>query len=318
MDISLFKTFIAVAKHGSISLACKEVFLTQPAVTKQIKLLKDQYGVELFNREARRFKLTEEGNTLLNYAIEMVKIYEESMANVSNSGGKIKGTVKIATNLTLGIYVLPQLMKAFSDLYPEVQYQVKLHNTFNIIQAILDKEMKFGLVGREAKHPLVVHHPLCEENILIIFGKDLHAARKSLSWNELQFIPFLLREKGSDIRMTVDEWLQGRNIKLLPKMELNSTEAIKQCVQEGLGFSMLPRCTVEQELGLGVLRAVSAPYFRVTQQFHLLHYRDRKFSAVEKTFLEFLFEAMESRFVPKKNTSIMPPQGGKAEIQGAI
>jgi len=128
---------------------------------------------------------------------------------------------------------------------------------------------------------------------------------KTVGWDQLQQLPFLTRERGSDIRETVDQWLKERKIQLKPKLELNNTEAIKECVRSGIGFSFLPKCTVEQDLRLGILQEVEAPYFEPLQEFYICHYEGRKFSKPEKVFLEYLLQAVDSQIASPLRVSAL-------------
>jgi LysR family transcriptional regulator, transcriptional activator of the cysJI operon len=294
MDLDLLKTFVAVAKYKSISIASEEVHLTQPAVTKQIKYLEDHYGAKLFDRE-NRFKITEEGTVLLLYAKQVLEMYQDSLLAVNDSKGQVRGVLRFGANLTSGIYLLPHLIKVFCEMHPDVKIEVVLNNTDNIVRAIKHRDISFGFISAHVKEPLIANHVFFEDKISIVFGPNVEAIGKNVDWKQLQSHPFISRERGSDIREITEQWLRERKIILKPKVELNNTEAIKQCVQCNLGFSMLPRCTVEAEIRLGLLREVSAPYFQLQQESYICHYKGRGFSRVERVFLEFVLETVETR-----------------------
>jgi LysR family transcriptional regulator, transcriptional activator of the cysJI operon len=313
MDISVFKTFTIVAKYGSISIAGEEVHLTQPAVTKQVKYLEELYGMKLFERGSK-LKLTEAGKMVLVYAHQLLNTYNESLQAISENGERVQGTLKFGSNLTLGIYVLPKLMGHFLDLYPEVKPDVFLHNTENIVRAIKQKAVNFGFISADIKEPQIQRHVFYEDRITIVAGKPLGLNAKTVGWNELQRLPFIMRERGSDIRETVEQWLKDRTIRLQPRMELNNTEAIKECVRCGIGFSCLPRCSVEEDLRLGCLQEIHAPYFEPVQKFYICHYEGKRFSKPEKIFLEYLFEAIESRSGSPPRASILPPELRKPSL----
>ncbi len=306
MDINIFKTFILVAKYASISVASEEVRLTQPAVTKQVQYLEELYGAKLFERGSS-LKLTEEGTTLLAYAHQILDAYNESLSAMNESGDQVRGTLKFGSNLTLGIYIIPKLIQRFSAIYPEIKMEIFLHNSEQIIRAVRQKEINFGFISSDIKEAKIIRHLFYEDKIAIVVGKALGVKTRSLGWDQLQQMPFITRERGSDIRETVEHWLKERHIRLQPKLELNNTEAIKECVCCGYGFAFLPKCTVEQELRLGILDEVQAPYFDLVQEFHIHHYEGKKFSKPEKIFLEFLFQAIESRAVSPPRASILPP-----------
>ena len=306
MDISIYKTFTLVAKYGSISIAGEEVHLTQPAVTKQIQYLEELYGMKLFVRD-NKLILTEEGNMLLVYANQILDTYNESLTAIRESGDQVRGTLKFGSNLTLGIYIIPKLIQQFSSMYPEVNVEIFLHNSERIVKAVLQKEINFGFISSDIKEKKLIRHLFYEDKILIVVGKPLGIKTRNAGWDQLQALPFITRERGSDIRETVEHWLKERKISLRPKLELNNTEAIKECVRCGYGFTFLPRCTVEQELKLGMLDEIQAPYFELVQEFHIHHYEGRKFSKPERVFLEFLFQSIESRAISPPRVPILPP-----------
>lgn len=307
MDISFFKTFTIVAKYGSVSIASQEVHLTQPAVTKQIQYLEEMYGIKLFERGSK-LKLTEEGNILLAYANQILNTYNESVSAISESGNQVRGLLKFGSNLTLGIYVLPKLIKEFSGLYPDVKIDIFLHNSETIVNAVKQKEFNFGFIAADIKEAQIIRHVFYEDKIVIVAGKALGIQSKTVGWNQLQELPFITRERGSDIRETMEQWLKSRKISLQPRLELNNTEAIKECVRCGIGFSFLPRCTVDLEFRLGILDEIQVLYFEPVQEFYICHYEGRKFSKLERTFLEFLFQAIESRAISPARVSILPPK----------
>ena len=294
MNISLFKTFITVSKHKSISRASEEIYLTQPAITKQLKALEEQYGIKLFERNKKNRILTEDGKQLLDYASRIVSLFNESIASFNEKNGQVKGALKIGANLTLGIYVLPRLIRLFSDIYPELRIEMLLDNTEHIIRAVKRGDVNFGFIGVNLGDPLLTLHRFYQEKINVVIGTNLGIRKKTISWKELETLPFIGRERGSDIRESCEQWLKERDIKLTTKMELNNTEAIKKCIQSGIGFSLLPWCTVEQDVRAGLLRVLSAPHFDLRKNHYICHYKDKRFSKPERVFLEFLFQAIES------------------------
>ncbi len=306
MDISIYKTFTLVAKYSSISIAGEEVHLTQPAVTKQIQYLEELYGMKLFVRD-NKLVLTEEGKLLLVYANQILNTYNESLTAIRESGDQVRGTLKFGSNLTLGIYIIPKLIQQFSSMYPEVNVEIFMHNSERIVKSVLQKEINFGFISSDIKEKKLIRHLFYEDKIVIVVGKPLGIKTRNVGWDELQDLPFITRERGSDIREIVEQWLKERKISLRPKLELNNTEAIKECVRCGYGFAFLPRCCVEQELKLGILDEIQAPYFELVQEFHIHHYEGRKFSRPETVFLEFLFQAIESRATSHPRVPILPP-----------
>jgi len=301
MNLDLLKTFISIVKHNSVSKASEEVFLTQPAVSKQIRILEKQYGAKLFEKEKSRLFLTESGKTLLNYAYRMLALYNESIVAVNEQKDQVRGIVKMGSNLTLGIYVLPRFFRSFGDTYPELKFEVYLDNTERVISAIKRGDVGFGFIGRDPETPPLVTSPFYKDRLKVVVGPKLGLKKRAISWKELEKIPFIRREKGSDIRETYEAWFKERPVNLRLRMELNNTEAIKIAVHFGLGFSILPWCTIEQEVRWGLLQTLSVPYFDPLQQFYVSHFKEKKFSKPERLFLEYIYNFIE------KEELLLPP-----------
>ena len=304
MDIDLLKTFITVTKLRNISKASEEVYLTQPAVSKQIKSLEQHYGVKLFERINKKLLLTEEGKHLLDYAYRIVNLYNESIESVNKEERQIKGILKILSNQTLGVYILPRLIKPFCNIYPDLKIEMFLEHTEHIINAVKHGNANFGFIGRDPKDPSIVLHPFYRDELKVVVGPGLGINKRVLSLRKLESLPFLQRERGSDIRHTHEQWLKERGITLKPRMELNNTEAVKVFVQYGMGFAILPWCTVEHEVREGLLRVVTVPHFEIFREYYICHYKDKMFSKPEKIFFEYIFNAMKSK---TSFISVAPP-----------
>lgn len=297
MRIDLLKTFIAVVKNNSISKASEEVFLTQPAVTKQLKFLEQEYGTKFFEREKNKLFLTDDGKVLLNYAYRILELYNESHNILNDQEGQLKGTLRMGANLTLGIYVIPRLIKLFGDIYPDLKFDMYLDNTDHIIKAIKEGDVHFGFIGVVPKEPLVTNL-FYKDRLKVVIGPKYGLKKRTISWKELEQIPFISREEGSDIRKTYEDWFKDRPVKLIPRMVVNSTEAIKFSIQCGLGFSILPWCTIDKEVLGGLLNILSVPHFDPIQQFYISYLKERNFSNPERIFLEYIFNFIEKGDFP--------------------
>lgn len=310
MDISLFKTFIAVAKNKSVSKASETVYLTQPAVTKQIKVLEQLYDKKLFDRSQKReIRLTDEGRQLLDYANRIIGLYNESLISVGGEEGPIKGSLHIATNLTLGIYVLPRFIKFFRDSHPQITIEMVLDNSERVIRSLKRKDVHFGFIGTTPEDPSILSYPFFKDRLHVVIGTKGGILGNAVRWRDLEKIPFIERESGSDIRTTYEEWLKERSLDLTPQIQLNNTEAIKSFLAHGLGFSILPWCCIENDVRHNFLKVLSVPHFSPAQTYNICLLKERKFSAPEKVFLEFIFSGLESSQTPYGLNLTVPKLG---------
>jgi len=263
--------------------------------------LEQGYGVKLFEKERNKLFLTDDGKVLLDYAHRILGLYNESHAVLNEQRGQVKGVLRFGVNLTLGIYVLPRFIKLFGDIYPDLKFEMFMDNTDHVIKAIKGGDVSFGFIGVVPDEVSLTIHPFYRDQLKVVIGPKLGLKKRAISWKELEKIPFIGREKGSDIRDTYEQWVKDRPITLTPKMELNNTEAIKLSIQCGLGFSFLPWCTIEQEVRWGLLHTLSVPHFDPIQQFYICHYKGKKFSKPERMFLECIF-----RFIEKAKLTLPP------------
>jgi DNA-binding transcriptional LysR family regulator len=293
LNIDLFKSFIAVAKLKSISRASESLYLTQPAITKQIQLLEQKYNKKLFDRSHKEIKLTEEGKTLLEFANRIIGLYNESIASLSERGEHPRGTLQIAASLTIGIYILPRFIKFFMDAYPLIKIEMTLYNTDQVLKSLKKGEIHFGFIGINSDDPMILLSSFYQDKLTVVVGPGSKINKRVSRWKELEGIPFIGREKGSDIRTTYENWFTERIVSLTPTIELNSSEAIKSFLSYNIGFSILPWCVVEQEVRLGLLRTISVPHFNPQQTYHVCLLKKRSLSILEKIFLEQVFQGIE-------------------------
>jgi len=282
-----------VAKLKSISRASESLYLTQPAITKQIQLLEQKYNKKLFDRSHKEIKLTEEGKTLLEFANRIIGLYNESIASLSERGEHPRGTLQIAASLTIGIYILPRFIKFFMDAYPLIKIEMTLYNTDQVLKSLKKGEIHFGFIGINSDDPMILLSSFYQDKLTVVVGPRSKINKRVSRWKELEGIPFIGREKGSDIRTTYENWFTERIVSLTPTIELNSSEAIKSFLSYNIGFSILPWCVVEQEVRLGLLRTISVPHFNPQQTYHVCLLKKRSLSILEKIFLEQVFQGIE-------------------------
>lgn len=294
MDIDLLKTFISVIKFKSIAKACEEIYLTQPAASKRIKLLEQHYGVKVFERINKKLLLTDEGKLLLDYAYRMVNLYNESMESISKEDKEVKGSLKIVSNLALGIYVLPKLINSFYNIYPNLNIELFSCNTEHIINDVKHGNANFGFIGKDPKDPLIVIYPFYKDKLKVVVGPRSEINKRAVSWKELGSLPFLQREKGSDIRAACEQEFEKMGIEMSRRVEFNSTESIKTFLQCGKGFSILPWSTIEHEVRFGLLYVVKVPHFDFDQNHYICHQKNKTFLRPERVFFQFIFNIIES------------------------
>jgi LysR family transcriptional regulator, transcriptional activator of the cysJI operon len=264
------RVFRTVAEHLNFRRAAEHLFLTQPAVTLQIKALENDLGIRLFDRTAGRISLTRQGVILLGYADKMAKLSFDAERALGSSDGKVSGELSLGVSTTIAQYVLPHLLGAFLDEHPAVQFALHSGNTSEIVGWLLEGKVAVGLIEGPARERGVRTEPFMEDELVLVAARD---GPDHLSGSQLVASTLLMREHGSGSRRVVESGLEkgGFKLKSFKKvMELDSTEAIKSAVEAGLGVGFVSRWAISKELELGTLKVVQVSGVRAGRYFTLI------------------------------------------------
>ena len=265
------KVFRIVAEHLSFHKAAEHLFLTQPAVTRQIKALENDLGLRLFDRTASKIVLTRQGAVLLRYAKKLAQLVSEAERELIPDDGKPSGELSLGASTTIAQYVLPCLLRIFLEENPRVQFSLHSGNTGEIVRLLLENKVSLGLIEGPARARGIHVERFVEDELVLI--TPLHSQFERLSSSELVRLTLLMREHGSGSRRVVESALEKAGLKLKSfqkVMELDSTEAIKSAVEVGLGVGFVSHWAIAKELELGVLKITKVDGIRVTRHFTLI------------------------------------------------
>ncbi len=247
--------FRAVAELLSFRKAAEELYLTQPAVSLQIKALEEDLGVQLFDRTGSRIALTPAGKMLLHYAEQVSALLTRAEQEVSTLSGEHAGHLALGASTTIAQYVLPRLLSEFRREYPRVQPTLISGNTERIVSAVVQQQIALGFIEGPAHSRDVKTEPfLVDELVLIVPAAHEWAERASVACAEITGTPLLMRERGSGTRRVIEIALERQHVKraaLQIVMELDSVEAIKSAVEAGLGAGFVSRWAIAKDLRLG-------------------------------------------------------------------
>jgi len=276
------KVFRTVAEHLNFRKAAEHLFLTQPAVTLQIKALEDDLGIRLFDRAGNRVALTPQGSLLLGYARKIAALVFQAEQEVGAEDGKVSGELTLGVSTTIAQYVLPRLLGAFLAEHPRVQFSLHSGNTSQIVHLLLDNQLSIGLIEGPARDRGIRTEPFMQDELVLIippFASDPISEPMSgrvsgqMSRAQLLASNLLMREQGSGSRRVVELALENAGLKLKSfkhVMDLDSTEAIKSAVEVGLGVGFVSRWAISKELELGVLQVAQVAGLKVDRHFSLI------------------------------------------------
>lgn len=295
MNLNQLWIFYHVAKHRSFSLAAEALFLTQPSVSTQVKLLEDAYKVRLFERFGKKIELTDHGQILYGYADKIFNLVSEADGVINDMIGMERGTIRISAGLTIGTYYLPPLLDMFKREFPNIDIQMTVVNSREVIENTLSFKSDLGFIGSTTHYDerLVVNPFMEEEFVLIVSPRHEFGRLQRIPIARLNGQPFLLREQGSSSRQLIEDELRRNKVSVKVTMELGSNEAIKRCVEANLGISMISRNVIGQELKAGLLNMVTLSNRKLTRKSFIIFHKDKYLSSVLRSFLKVTSEFSE-------------------------
>jgi len=280
LDLNQLQTFLVVAKLLNFRAAAEELNYSQSTVSDHIRNLEQELDVKLFERLGRKVFLNEQGKKLISSAEKMIKDAEE-IRNLFHNDESIKGTLKIGAAETLCAFWLPSLLKEYSKIYPDVQIILKMADCMKFPE-MLEKniiDVAFGLHD-ESECQQLSQINLFEDSTIFVAAPDhLLAPLKKITTYELENQSFILTEADSGYSFELKKLFQSLNIKANTIMEFSSLEAIKQCVKNGLGISLLPSIVVDKEIQRGELVKLPVEINPILIHAKMIYHREKWLSA---------------------------------------
>jgi len=282
------KVFETVARRLSFSRAAEELYLTQPAVSIQVKQLEGHAGQPLFEQLGKKIYLTPAGAEMLRYARAIIQQFheaEEAMARLQGiSGGKLNVSV-----ISAGDYFFPRLLAEFTRRNPGITLNLAVHNREELLHQLNDNLTDLAVMVRPPQDLDTTNLSFAPHPYVIVAPPDHHLVRKkNIPISALAKEPFVVREKGSDTRNSMEEGFAGRLPNLNIAMEITSTETIKQAVIAGMGISFLSAHTISLELQVGNLAVLDVQGFPVLLNWFLVHRKNKRLPPVAEAFKNFL------------------------------
>lgn len=293
LTLQQLRLFEAVARHGSFTRAAQELFLTQPAVSIQVKRLEEGVGSPLFEHHGRRFQLTAVGKELYAAARDVLARLRMLEGTVQSMQDTVAGPLQLAA-VTSAKYFVPHLLGAFLNRYPDAEPRLKVTNRENALARLAEGRDDLVFMGQVPDQLPVESIPFLS-NVLVVVAHPDHplVGAREVPLGRLAEERFLVREPGSGTRKAVDQVLAEQHITIAPYMELGSGEAIKQAVMAGLGVSVISLYNLRLELAAGQIAVLDVAGFPLQRRWYAVHSRERQLSLAASTFLEFILADAE-------------------------
>jgi len=284
------QVFHTVARLLSFTKAAEALHMTQPAVTFQVRQLEEQFNTRLFDRTHNRISLTEAGKRVYEYAHRIFELYSEMDSAVREMTGDISGVLMIGASTTIAEYMLPALLGDFKEKYPDVNVQLKVSNSDGIVHMVENNVIDLGVVESPVMNKnLVVEVCRMDQLVGVVSPQHPLAGYESVKMEDLLEHPYICREEGSGTREVIADYMNGLGIhdsQIHLSMELGSPESIKGAVEAGMGVSIISFATVQKELKLGTLVALTLEP-RLERPFSFVHQKQKFRHRAMDELLEF-------------------------------
>ena len=287
------RVFTKVYEHKSITKAAEELFLTQPAVSIQLKRLQEQFEIPMTEVIGRQLHITEFGERIAQTCYRVLEEAEAINQEINLFKGILTGNIQIAT-VSTGKYILPYFLRSFIQKYDQVNLNVNVTNKQKVVDALRENETDLALVSVLPDDMKLETVTLMENHLYLVVGKYGPAIDHINSPKKLSDLPLIFRERGSATRMAMEGYLDKMGITPRKTMELVSNEAVKQAVIAGLGLSIMPLIGLESELKNGNIRIIPIKGLPITTTWNLVYNSGKSLDPVLTTFLSELNSEKEA------------------------
>ncbi len=286
VNLNQIRVFYYVAREKSISRAAEKLFVTQPAVTMQIRALEEHLSLKLFKRRGKALRLTEAGRALFGYARRIFLVVDEMEAVMARHADLSAGALTIGTTRSFARHLMPGLLSRFQAAHPGVKISLKEGSSQEISQGIMEYKYDLGIIGRlHFSSRLKVMEYTKEEFCLVTAPEHRFTGREEISFLELKDEPIIIREEGSGSREAVLALLGSYGITPSVLIEAGSVEFIKEYVMQGRGVSFLYMPEVDLESRMGLLIPHRMREGPILVQTVIIHPRDVTLSPAARAFL---------------------------------
>jgi DNA-binding transcriptional LysR family regulator len=276
------KIFLKVARLKSITNASKELYLTQPAVSIQLKKFQDQFEIPLTEVIGRQLYVTDFGAEVVGISEKILEEAEVLKSITSKYKGLVTGRINISI-VSTAQYVMPYFLKGFMEKYPDVEINIDVTNKKKVLESLKENRTDFALISVLPDDMLLEKIELMK-NYLFLIGSQLKDHKKFEFNNSL----FLFREEGSATKKVMVDYLNKFEVTYRKKIELVSNEAVKQSILAGLGYSIMPIIGLKNELLNKSLKIISAPNLPIVTNWNLVYNKGKKLNPATLAFIEHI------------------------------
>jgi len=287
------QVFLKVSQLESITKAAEELFLSQPAVSIQLKNFQEQFDIPLTEVVGRKLFITDFGKEIAEAAENIIAEVNAINLKTLAYKGKLTGKLKISV-VSTGKYVIPFFLADFLKRNEGVELLLDVTNKSKVIESISKNAVDFAMVSVLPKDLSIETVELMQNKLYLVGNRDHKGISKQNDISIFNTIPLINREEGSGTRYVMEKYFEGNNLQINKSMELTSNEAVKQAVIAGLGYSIMPLIGLKNELLNGDLKIIPVKGFPLISIWNLIWLKGKNLSPVAKAFLAFIMQEKDT------------------------
>lgn len=289
INLNQLRAFYQVARCQNVSAAARHLFVSQPAVTAQLKLFEDSCGLKLFKKRGRNLFLTDEGKILYEYARKMFEYEKKLEAAVEQIKELKQGILRLGSARTYARYFMPFLLTGFREAYPHIKILLDEGSSLEMIRSLIDLKNEVVIIARAEDNPNITFIPFSREELVLILPPGHRLTNKgSINFADLDEEPIIMKDPGSGTRKLVDELFAKYACTPNVLMETGDAEIIKLLVQHGEGVSFLVKEAAAIELREGKLATVPIKKHSIFLDVSIAHLKNQPLSPPAQAFLKSL------------------------------
>lgn len=290
MDMHQLFVFTKVVEHKNFSKAADDVFLSQSTVSSHIKALEKSLNLKLFDRDGRDTILTPHGEQLHHWAQKILLLKDEALLDLKREMMDFRGIVKIATSSVPGSFIIPNIIKHFNHVHPNISFHISESSSKKVVEHVLNRSVDIGILGEKYENDKLCYLPLQKEKLVLITSNELEF-NGPVSLEEIIKYPLIMRSSDSGTRSLINKFLEKKKISkehLHTVVHTDSGNSLIQFVKQNIGISIISEIAAQEFASANLIHMYEIKDFHDERFFYLVYHKNKTLSLAAKLFIENL------------------------------
>ena len=294
MEFKHLQSFVAVVQYNSFTIAAEKLFISQPSISSHIRQIEEELNTRLILRSTKSIELTTKGQELFAYATRILELRDRMIEDCSVESQKI---IHLGASTIPSSYILPEILAAFGKRHPDIYFVIHQNDSYGIIKDLHDGIFNIGLIGMQTEDPNLTCIPFCKDHMIIITPVNEHFLKLKeqnvFPREELLKAPFILREKGSGNKKSMDEFFESIGVdesSLYVTARVNDQETIKNFVAGGLGISIISARSAKNFIDAKRLLSFELPDYIKHRNLYIAYPSNFMMRSYVREFVDFILK----------------------------